>query len=136
TNPLGVICAPGHPLSRRRNAPLSILNDQVFVVRENGSGTRHAMERLFGEYDIHPQVAMEMPSNETIKQAVMAGMGMSFLSLRTAPGDRRRPAGTTGYQRAAFDTSLVRYAAEDEAAATRRGGGRGLPAGGGRCACR
>jgi DNA-binding transcriptional LysR family regulator len=83
TNPLGVICAPNHPLSRRRNAPLSILNDQVFVVRESGSGTRHAMERLFGEHDIHPQVAMEMPSNETIKQAVMAGMGMSFLSLRT-----------------------------------------------------
>ena len=83
TNPLGVICAPEHPLSRRRNAPLSILNDQVFVVRENGSGTRHAMERLFAEHDIHPRMAMEMPSNETIKQAVMAGMGMSFLSLRT-----------------------------------------------------
>lgn len=83
TNPLGVICAPGHPLSRRRNAPLSILNEEVFVVRETGSGTRQAMERLFGEHGIHPTVAMEMPSNETIKQAVMAGMGMSFLSLRT-----------------------------------------------------
>jgi DNA-binding transcriptional LysR family regulator len=83
TNPLGVICAPGHPLSRRRNAPLSILNDEVFVVREAGSGTRQAMERLFGEHGIQPKVAMEMPSNETIKQAVMAGMGMSFLSLRT-----------------------------------------------------
>jgi DNA-binding transcriptional LysR family regulator len=83
TNPLGVICAPEHPLSRRRKAPLSILNDQEFVVRENGSGTRQAMERLFGEHGIHPRVVMEMPSNETIKQAVMAGMGMSFLSLRT-----------------------------------------------------
>jgi DNA-binding transcriptional LysR family regulator len=83
TNPLGVICAPEHPLSRRRNAPLSILNDQEFVVREHGSGTRQAMERLFGEHGIHPRVVMEMPSNETIKQAVMAGMGMSFLSLRT-----------------------------------------------------
>lgn len=83
TNPLGVICAPAHPFSRRRNAPLSILNDQEFVVRESGSGTRHAMERLFAEQGIHPRVVMEMPSNETIKQAVMAGMGMSFLSLRT-----------------------------------------------------
>jgi LysR family transcriptional regulator, low CO2-responsive transcriptional regulator len=83
TNPLGVICAPEHPLSRRRNAPLAILNDQLFVVRENGSGTRQAMERLFGEHDIHPRIVMEMPSNETIKQAVMAGMGMSFISLRT-----------------------------------------------------
>ena len=83
TNPLGVICAPEHPLSRRRNAPLAILDDQVFVVRETGSGTRQAMERLFGEHGIRPRIAMEMPSNETIKQAVMAGMGMSFLSLRT-----------------------------------------------------
>lgn len=83
TNPLGVICAPEHPLSRRRNAPPAILDGQVFVVRETGSGTRQAMERLFGEHGIRPRIAMEMPSNETIKQAVMAGMGMSFLSLRT-----------------------------------------------------
>ena len=83
TNPLGVISAPEHPLSRRRGAPLSILNDQEFVVRESGSGTRHAMERLFAENAIAPRIVMEMPSNETIKQAVMAGMGLSFLSLRT-----------------------------------------------------
>ena len=83
TNPLGIICAPEHPLSRRRNAPPAILNDQEFVVRENGSGTRQAMERLFAEHAINPQIVMEMPSNETIKQAVMAGMGLSFLSLRT-----------------------------------------------------
>lgn len=83
TNPLGIISAPEHPLSRRRNAQLSILNDQEFVVRESGSGTRQAMERLFAEHDIKPHIVMEMPSNETIKQAVMAGMGLSFLSLRT-----------------------------------------------------
>ncbi|MES2757350.1 MAG: LysR substrate-binding domain-containing protein [Pseudomonadota bacterium] len=83
TNPLGVISAPGHPLSRRRAAPLSILDGQEFVVRENGSGTRQAMERLFAENAIAPRIVMEMPSNETIKQAVMAGMGLSFLSLRT-----------------------------------------------------
>lgn len=83
TNPLGIISSPEHPLSRRRNAPLSILNDQQFVVRENGSGTRQAMQRLFAEHVIRPQIVMEMPSNETIKQAVMAGMGLSFLSLRT-----------------------------------------------------
>jgi DNA-binding transcriptional LysR family regulator len=83
TNPLGVISAPGHPMSRRRAAPLASLQDQEFVVRENGSGTRHAMERLFAEHGITPRIVMEMPSNETIKQAVMAGMGLSFLSLRT-----------------------------------------------------
>jgi len=83
TNPLGMISAPEHPLSRRRHAPLSILNHEDFVVRERGSGTRQAMERLFAEHGITPHIAMEMPSNETIKQAVMAGMGLSFLSQRT-----------------------------------------------------
>lgn len=83
TNPLGIISAPEHPLSRRRHAPLSILNEQEFVVRESGSGTRQSMERLFAEHGINPHIVMEMPSNETIKQAVMAGMGLSFLSLRT-----------------------------------------------------
>lgn len=83
TNPMGIVSAPEHPLSRRRQAPLSILKDQDFVVRENGSGTRQSMERLFAKHRLSPPIVMEMPSNETIKQAVMAGMGLSFLSLRT-----------------------------------------------------
>lgn len=83
TNPLGIVCAPDHPLSRRKRASFDSLRDYSFVVREPGSGTRAAMERLFTQHDIPLKVAMEMPSNETIKQAVMAGMGMSFLSLRT-----------------------------------------------------
>ena len=83
TNPLAVVSAPGHPLSRRKNAPLSILNETEFVVRERGSGTRAAMERVFSEHGITPKIVMEMPSNESIKQAVMAGMGLTFLSLRT-----------------------------------------------------
>lgn len=83
TNPLGILCSPEHPLSRRRKAPLSIVKDQYFVVRESGSGTRQAMERLFAEHKLKPPIVMEMPSNETVKQAVMAGMGLSFLSLRT-----------------------------------------------------
>lgn len=83
TNPLGIVSAPGHPLSRRRQAPISIVGDQEFVVRESGSGTRQSMERLFLDHQLTPRIVMEMPSNETIKQAVMAGMGLSFLSLRT-----------------------------------------------------
>jgi LysR family transcriptional regulator, low CO2-responsive transcriptional regulator len=83
TNPQGFVCAPDHPLSRRKRAAFDLLKDYPFVVREQGSGTRAAMERLFAQHDVPLKVAMEMPSNETIKQAVMAGMGMSFLSLRT-----------------------------------------------------
>ncbi|MDP3669523.1 MAG: LysR family transcriptional regulator [Telluria sp.] len=83
SNPMGVISAPEHPLSRRRAAPMSILADYEFVVREKGSGTRETMQRVFAEHAIAPPIVMEMPSNETIKQAVMAGMGLGFLSLRT-----------------------------------------------------
>ena len=83
TNPLGIVASPEHPLSRRRKIPLAALSGEEFVVREQGSGTRLAMERLFAEHRVEPRIVMEMPSNETIKQAVMAGMGLSFLSLRT-----------------------------------------------------
>ena len=83
TNPLGIVCAPDHPLSRRKRVSIEALKDYEFVVREQGSGTRAAMERLFAQHDLALKVVMEMPSNETIKQAVMAGMGLSFLSLRT-----------------------------------------------------
>lgn len=83
TNPLAVLAAPDHPLVRRRHLPFSAVAEYSFVVREQGSGTRAAMERVFAQNDAQLKIAMEMPSNETIKQAVMAGMGLSFLSLRT-----------------------------------------------------
>jgi len=83
TNPLSIVAAPDHALSRRKHLPFSALADYGFVVREQGSGTRAAMERLFAQNEVALKVVMEMPSNETIKQAVMAGMGLSFLSLRT-----------------------------------------------------
>jgi DNA-binding transcriptional LysR family regulator len=53
------------------------------VVRERGSGTRALMDRFLDEHRVTPRIAMDMPSNETLKQAVMAGMGLSFLSLHT-----------------------------------------------------
>jgi DNA-binding transcriptional LysR family regulator len=83
TNPMAVVSGPTHPMSRRKQAKFSDLHDQEFVVREIGSGTRQAMERMFAFHQTKLNIAMEMPSNETIKQAVMAGMGLSFLSLRT-----------------------------------------------------
>ncbi len=83
TNPLAMVATPDHPLARRKNLPFSALADYKFVVREEGSGTRAAMQRLFEENKTALQVVMAMPSNETIKQAVMAGMGLSFLSMRT-----------------------------------------------------
>ena len=82
-HPLAVIAAPEHPLARRRRLELSDLAEESFLIRERGSGTRTAMERMFSEQGFEPLETMEMSSNETIKQAVMAGMGVSFLSLHT-----------------------------------------------------
>jgi DNA-binding transcriptional LysR family regulator len=83
TNPLAIVAAPNHTLVRRRNLPFTELANHRFVVREEGSGTRAAMVRLFAQQKTALNIEMEMPSNETIKQAVMAGMGLSFLSTRT-----------------------------------------------------
>jgi len=77
------VAPPGHPLLNFGHPPVSSLQDQPFIVREPGSGTRTAMEAFLGEYRVTPRITMEMSSNETIKQAVIAGMGLGFLSLHT-----------------------------------------------------
>ena len=82
-HPLVFVCPPGHPLLAVENLQLAALEPYPFMVREPGSGTRKAMEDLFHEHQLTQRISMEMSSNETIKQAVMAGMGLSFLSLHT-----------------------------------------------------
>jgi DNA-binding transcriptional LysR family regulator len=82
-HPHGVVASPEHPLARRREIPPSALGEEEFIVREPGSGTRAAMEHFFREQHLAPPQVMEMASNETIKQAVIANMGLAFLSLHT-----------------------------------------------------
>lgn len=82
-HPLVFVCPPGHELLRLGHPPVSALASFPFIVREQGSGTRSAMASFFAEHRFEPRISMEMGSNETIKQAVMAGMGVSFLSLHT-----------------------------------------------------
>jgi LysR family transcriptional regulator, low CO2-responsive transcriptional regulator len=88
-HPHSIVTAPDHPLTRIGHAPASLLANYEFIIREPGSGTRAAMEKFFADHRLQPRVAMEMASNETIKQAVMAGMGVSFLSLHTIGLERR-----------------------------------------------
>ena len=66
---------------------LADLTAQTFLMREAGSGTRLLLERLLAEAGLAAQVGMEISSNETIKQAVMAGMGVAFLSAHTAAAE-------------------------------------------------
>lgn len=82
-HPHVVIAAPDHPLAKKRRIPLARLAEETFLIREPGSGTRGLLERLFAEHGLPLNVSMEMASNETIKQAVQAGMGISLLSLHT-----------------------------------------------------
>lgn len=82
-HPLIIIAAPDHPLAARRRIPLRQLATEQFLIREEGSGTRASMEHVFREHQVPFRVSMEVSSNETIKQAVMAGMGISFISAHT-----------------------------------------------------
>jgi LysR family transcriptional regulator, low CO2-responsive transcriptional regulator len=77
------VAPPGHPISRIGHPPVAAIGSHPLIVREAASGTRALMDRFFQDHRVEPRIAMEMPSNETIKQAVMAGMGLSFLSLHT-----------------------------------------------------
>lgn len=83
-NPLVVIAAPTHPLARRRSQiPLQALAGETFLVREQGSGTRSAMERHFDQHGMTLATTMEMGTSEAIKQGVEAGLGLGLLSLHT-----------------------------------------------------
>ncbi|NWG87506.1 MAG: LysR family transcriptional regulator [Hydrogenophilaceae bacterium] len=89
-NPLVVVAPPDHPLAKNKAIPLSRLAQEPWLMREPGSGTRKAVERLFGEHHLEPNVRMELGANEAIKQAILAGLGISVLSRHSlalhAPG--------------------------------------------------
>ena len=82
-HPHVLITAPDHRFAQTEGFPLQALANEPFIVREPESGTRIALQEFLDEHRIQPTFVMEMPSNEAIKQAVMAGMGVSLLSLHT-----------------------------------------------------
>lgn len=79
-NPLVVLAAPDHPLARKRGITLARLAEEPWLLREPGSGTRKAVERLFAASGLSLTPRMELGGNEAIKQAVLANMGISVLS--------------------------------------------------------
>jgi DNA-binding transcriptional LysR family regulator len=78
-----VIAPANHPLARKKKIPLERLAQEPFLLREPGSGTRMATERLFSELGLKLKMRMELGSNEAIKQAVIGGLGVSVLSRHT-----------------------------------------------------
>ena len=82
-HPHVLVTSPGHRFARAESVPAAALAEEPFIVREPASGTRTALQEYLDEHHLRPSFIMEMPSNEAIKQAVMAGMGVSLLSLHT-----------------------------------------------------
>lgn len=82
-NPLVVIAPKDHPLAGKTNVPIQALNGHQFIMREPGSGTRQAVQKLFTEHNVDVKVRLELGSNEAIKQAIAGGLGISVLSMHT-----------------------------------------------------
>jgi len=82
-HPHGLVTSVEHPFARAERVPARALLGEGFIVREPGSGTRAALDEFMEAYQMTPRVVMQMSSNEAIKQAVMAGMGVALLSLHT-----------------------------------------------------
>jgi len=77
------VASANHSLSKLKKIDPQSLNDFDLITRESGSGTRAHMELFFQDNDIQPNIIMEMSSNESIKQAVIADLGISFVSQHT-----------------------------------------------------
>jgi DNA-binding transcriptional LysR family regulator len=86
-NPIVVIARKDHPLAKKQNIPIEELNNEAFIMRESGSGTRQAVQRLLNEHQVSVRVRLELGSNEAIKQAIAGGLGISALSQHTLISD-------------------------------------------------
>lgn len=82
-NPLGVIAPPGHPLVGQGAVPMARLARETLVLREPGSGTRAALERHFAAHGLQIRPGCELGTNEALKQAVRAGLGLGMVSMQT-----------------------------------------------------
>lgn len=83
-HPLVIIARPDHPLAGVRDISKERIAEEHFLIRERGSGTRISLEIFLGEIPGRlDNPGIEMGSNETIKQAVIAGLGIAFISAHT-----------------------------------------------------
>ena len=100
-NPLVVIAPSSHPLAcSQQPLPLSALSQERWLMREAGSGTRLVAERHFDDHGFAPRIAMSLGSNEAIKHAVGAGLGLAVVSALAVDTDLGAPAGALGVRSA------------------------------------
>ncbi len=86
-NPLVVVAPRTHPLANERNIPLKRLVEEMFIMREPGSGTRRSFQQLLDAHNLSVRVRLELGSNEAIKQAIAGQLGLSVLSRHTLTAD-------------------------------------------------
>ena len=79
-NPFFVYARADHPLAHERRIPFERIAQEPILVREKGSGTRRLTDQLFAKHGSKPNVIMEVASDEGIKEAILAGAGVSILS--------------------------------------------------------
>lgn len=77
---LVIVASANHKLATKKRLHFNDLKHEPFLSREQGSGTRMVMEKLFAKHKLSPATIMELGSSEAIKQAVMANIGLSLLS--------------------------------------------------------
>jgi DNA-binding transcriptional LysR family regulator len=82
-NPMVPYAAANHPLAGEKNIPFSRFAEEPFLMRESGSGTRMIAREIFAQHGCEPKVRMELSTNEAIKQAIIAGLGVSIMSRYT-----------------------------------------------------
>jgi DNA-binding transcriptional LysR family regulator len=82
-NPMVVFARDDHPLAGKKIIKFEELKNERFIMREPGSGTRMVTYEIFDQHQFDPKIQMEMSTNEAIKQAILAGLGISILSQYT-----------------------------------------------------
>jgi DNA-binding transcriptional LysR family regulator len=82
-NPLVVLARDDHPLAREKSIAFERLAEEPFLIREEGSGVRRITMRLFAERGLAPRIRMELGTNEAIKEAILAGLGVTITSRHT-----------------------------------------------------
>ena len=82
-NPLVVFARDDHPLANARRIAFERIAAEPFLMREPGSGTRLLAAKLFERRGLAPRVRMELSTDEAIKEAILAGLGMAIMSRFT-----------------------------------------------------
>jgi DNA-binding transcriptional LysR family regulator len=79
TEPLMLLTAPGHPMTRLAEVRPQDIRGQQLLLTEGGCGYRVVFERALTAAGVYPAATLEFNSVEAIKQCVMAGMGLTVL---------------------------------------------------------